>query len=522
MDISSKAHKVLGLGQVLKSRSILQITALLVTVVFMRWVVRGIYRVYFHPLSRFPGPKFSAFTRIPHIFAIFNGSLHTYVARLHDQYGDIVRISPDELSFLNPQAWRDIYSHGSKTNEGTVPPKYLLRYVKDPSGTPSILNTPDNTEHSRLRKIFFPAFSERALTQQEPLFTKYVDQLVKVLKAGIAKSNNEGEEASFDMVRLYNFTTFDIMGDLTFGESLHMLTGAEYDPWVREVFDFIKTAVISNAFEAHYPLVITLVKPLLAKAFGDLQDRHYSFSETRVTKRLTMGRESAGVDLWDLVMGQEDKGKPLLSRDQMNTHANMFMLAGTETTSTLLSGLTYLLLDKPECMAKLVKEIRGTFKEDGEISMQAAAKLPYLKACISEALRMYPPVPNGMPHLTPRDGSTVCGEFVPAKTIVSVPQFAICISPKLFKDPLSFVPERWTGDARFAADDRSASQPFSIGPRDCLGKNMAYHEIRLVLTKVLWNFDLELSEENKGWLEQQVFVLWQKTPLMVKVKVARR
>lgn len=78
-------------------------------------------------------------------------------------------------------------------------------------------------DHVRQRKIFTPAFSDRALKQQEPLFLKYTDQLVAKLKARI----EEDPESKIDMIRLYNFTTFDIMGDLTFGEPLHMLDNAE-------------------------------------------------------------------------------------------------------------------------------------------------------------------------------------------------------------------------------------------------------------------------------------------------------
>lgn len=76
-----------------------------------------------------------------------------------------------------------------------------------------------------------PAFSDRALKQQEPLFNRYVDQLVSKLKDGIDQDAN----TKYDMVRMYNFTTFDVMGDLTFGEPLHMLDNAEYDPWVSRV-----------------------------------------------------------------------------------------------------------------------------------------------------------------------------------------------------------------------------------------------------------------------------------------------
>lgn len=124
---------------------------------------------------------------------------------LADQYGEVVRISPDELSFLHPHAWRDIYGHGSKEGRGSAPPKDWTRYGTLPNGTPSIVVIPDAVEHARARKMFTPAFSDRALIEQSQLFTKYADQLVSVLKGGNANGG------VFDMVRMYNFTTFDVM-----------------------------------------------------------------------------------------------------------------------------------------------------------------------------------------------------------------------------------------------------------------------------------------------------------------------
>ena len=111
-------------------------------------------------------------------------------------------------------------------------------------------------------------------------------------------------------------------------------------------------------------------------------------------------------------------------------------------------------------------------------------------------------------------------------------------SPKHFKDPLSFIPERWTGDVRYASDNKSALQPFSFGPRNCIGKkyvifisllnyannmlSMAYHETRLLLAKVLYNFDLELAPGNENWINQPVYTLWEKKPLLLKLKPAKR
>jgi cytochrome P450 len=65
-------------------------------------------------------------------------------------------------------------------------------------------------------------------------------------------------------------------------------------------------------------------------------------------------------------------------------------------------------------MKKLVDEIRGAFASSDHISMEAIQGLPYLGACIKEALRKYPPVPVGLPRLTPREGSTICGHYVPS------------------------------------------------------------------------------------------------------------
>lgn len=83
-----------------------------------------------------------------------------------------------------------------------------------------------------------------------------------------------------------------------------------------------------------------------------------------------------------------------------------------ETTATLLSGLTWLLLKNVEKYEMLKKEVREAFV-DKDMSMETIAALPYLNACIKEALRMYPPVPNGMPRQAASDGSTVAGFYVP-------------------------------------------------------------------------------------------------------------
>jgi cytochrome P450 len=149
------------------------------------------------------------------------------------------------------------------------------------------------------------------------------------------------------------------------------------------------------------------------KKVAKAQYAHLHFSSSRVTKRLEKGRTSEGVDLWDLIFKQEEKGKAGLTRQEMDVNAGLFMIAGTETTATVLSGLMFLLCLHPASMEKLVTEVRSAFASSDNITMESAVGLPYLNACIKEGMRMYPPVPIGLPHLTPSDGSTIGGYYVP-------------------------------------------------------------------------------------------------------------
>ncbi|KAL5115725.1 hypothetical protein ACEQ8H_006333 [Pleosporales sp. CAS-2024a] len=464
----------------MQSVPIINFFALILALLFVRFIIRGIRRVYFHPLSQFPGPKLRAFTRIPSHIEVWTGTKHHALAALHRKYGHVVRVNHDELSWTDPNAWKDIYGHGTKGTPGTVPHKHWLRYGQTVNGSPNLILARD-ADHNRQRKIFTPAFSDRALKEQEPLFLKYTRQLVSKLKETIEAD----PQKSVDLVRMYNFTTFDIMGDLTFGEPLHMLEAAEYDPWVSIIFSSIKIAsrisIMSN-----YQAIWQAFKRLSPNASNKRRVEHFEHSVTRVTKRLKKGRESDGVDLWDLVLAQkEGKG---LTRGEMDSNASLFMIAGTETTATLLSGLTYRLLTNPVCMQKLVQEIRAAFKSGEDMTLEALAALPYFAACVKEAFRLYPPVPLGLPRITPEDGSTVCGQYVPPKTVCMIPQAAMYTQPQNFRYPHHFLPER-----------------------------LAYHEIRLILASVLYSFDLELTSENDNWADQGTFILWEKKPLKCRL-----
>lgn len=101
-------------------------------------------------------------------------------------------------------------------------------------------------------------------------------------------------------------------------------------------------------------------------------------------------------------------------------------------------------------------------------------------------------------------------------------------SPTNFHDAAAFRPERWLPESTrnpsspFYNDNRAVLQPFSVGPRNCIGRNLAYNEMRLILARVLWNFDIELCEESKAWNEQKAYLLWEKPALMCLLHIREK
>lgn len=98
---------------------------------------------------------------------------------------------------------------------------------------------------------------------------------------------------------------------------------------------------------------------------------------------------------------------------RIRANAGLLVVAGAETTATLLSGITYLLLKNPEALSRLAEEVRSTFKSEDEITLLSVSRLHYMLACLDEALRCYPPVAIGFPRQVPKGGTTIAGEFIP-------------------------------------------------------------------------------------------------------------
>ncbi|PKS09442.1 hypothetical protein jhhlp_004057 [Lomentospora prolificans] len=477
------------------------------------FVVKAIYNVFFHPLRHFPGPISHRASIFPWGVQLIRGTLPFHALELHQKYGPVVRIRPSELAFANAQAWQDIYGHKvAGKRAGLAPgvkemPKVKMFY-KAYKSQPETIITSDHDNHAKFRKVMAPSFSEKSMRAQEPLITKYVDLLISRLH----EYHTRGPQ---NMTNWYNWTTFDVIGDLAFGDSFECLEKAESHPFIVSIFDSLQqsASLMFLRYLGLQPLATVLMfgflrKGLMLRAFAQ-----------KTLKKRAESVESRP-DLIEPFLAKKDGGN--FSFGQLTGMASTLLFAGSETTASTLTGVTWLLLNNPAAYEKLKAEVRSTFKSEDEINFASVQNLSYMLACLNESLRLFPPVAIGLPRQVPEGGATIAGHYVPEGTVVDVYQWAINRLPSNWNAPTEFVPERFMGDERFQTDDQSCMRPFSVGPRDCIGKTLAYVEMRVILARVIWNFDMELAEREDWLSKQDNYLLWRRRPLRVNLKAVAR
>ncbi|KAI1153547.1 cytochrome p450 monooxygenase [Nemania diffusa] len=457
---------------------------------------RVVYNIFFHPLRSFPGPLVCRATNLWRVSKLFSGDLPQNVRRLHEEYGPVVRIAPHELAFIESQAWKDIYGHHN-TFEMAKDDKFyrpMGRHV------PDTIISADREQHGFLRRQLSHGFSDRAMRAQEPIFREYVDLLVQRL----AERSDTGEPV--DMKAWLNFTTFDVIGNLAFGSDFGCLENSSYHPWVEAITGNLKDNAVMRGFLQFFSpsLIFRFFRLGLFKG----RNAHMSYTKDKLHSRLEME-----ADRPDFIEGLLKK-RDTLSLQELELNAALITVAGSETTATLLCGTVYLLGSHPDVLDKVVHEVRTAFKSEDEIDLISVNGLSYMLACLNESFRLYPPVPIGLPRIVPKGGSTIAGHWVPQDAAVSVWQLAANYSARNFAQPTGFHPERFLRDPEFSKDDLSVVQPFSLGPRNCIGKNLAYAEMRLILARILYRFDIKPAPGVEGWIEKQkVYSIWEKPAL---------
>lgn len=367
------------------------------------FLAQKIYRLYFHPLADIPGPKLWAVSRLPFIYSMLSGNHVHDVRSFHEKYGDAVRLAPNEVSFAAPEAWHEIFDYRPNHQTFTKDPMWF----KLPNGQQDsgMLQTTIIDDHVRMRKLMDPAFSYKSLKAQEAIIQSYVTLLMTKLRE---KAVDAG---AVNMVDWFNFTIFDIVGDLAFGESFGCLQDSRYHAWIAMIFNYIKSYVF-GAMTRYYPIFEAIFMKSLPKSILDAQQKHYQYAANKIHRRLNLETQRN-----DFVtpMIEDNKDMQSMTMPEIESTLNSILVAGSETTATTLAGIINKLVQHPRVLQRLVLEVRGKFPREEDITMAATKDLLYLNACISEGLRTCGPVPGGMPRVAPAAGATVCGRWLPGK-----------------------------------------------------------------------------------------------------------
>ncbi|KAI0393405.1 cytochrome P450 [Xylariaceae sp. FL0594] len=491
-------------------------TAAVFTIIlcFMAW---SVCHLVFHPLAKYPGPKLAALTDYWYAFTWASGRYPYVLQGLHEEYGDVVRIGPNKLSFATTQAHHDIYEQH----------KLLFRKSDWYSGgiARSILFERDPVVHAELKNALKPNFGPQYLKHSaEDFILELMKKIPRLLLLDSRPSgiNGEGDGGSagmtrsVDVSRLFTMFSFDVIGMITLGKSFDGLATDTLHPLAELMHSGAYAATLKPMRERLW----LFDKAIRLRSRGSdpdkLRAQHLGILIAEVKQRMALGTTS-----------EDDVVARVTRQNSLDLHtlvANIVILAiaGSETLATCLSATMYLLLKNRHCLAKLKEEVRSAFATDAHITGETttSTNLPYLRAVIDETLRVLPPSPVGLSRICP--GAVVDGRWIPKGVDVSVDVWSLQHSARYWKDPMSFRPERWyksNPDEEFA-DERvvkEAFRPFSAGPRVCTGQALAYLEMRIVLAKLVWLYDWELDPQSEGWLEKLTLeFFWRKPELLIR------
>lgn len=240
--------------------------------------------------------------------------------------------------------------------------------------------------------------------------------------------------------------------------------------------------------------------------FGKIYARrmqYMAYSKTQAMERTKIGLDSDRKDFFYYLLNARDPETGTgFSMSELWGESNLLIIAGSDTSSTALSAAFFYLVHNPSKLAKLTNEITSTFHNVEDIhSGPALNSCIYLRAVLDEAMRLSPPVGGHLPREVLPGGLEIDGLHIPPGVVVGTSAYALHHNPSCYPSPFTFNPERWiAGSAPDITKDsvalaQSAFCPFSIGPRGCIGKGLAYVELTTSLARAVFMYEIRLAGE---------------------------
>ncbi|KIV99877.1 uncharacterized protein PV09_08544 [Verruconis gallopava] len=444
------------------------------------------YRVIspFHPLHHVPGPPLAKCTQIAQFWSLYKGRPRVDQWKLHQRYGPVVRIGPNEVSIADTAALSPIF--GAKSWAKGKAYSFTASGGAATSET-ALSSIRDHREHAARRKIWDHAFSIAALKGYQPSIELRVQQLCDQLDRLTGKG-------PIDLQEWIGYLVFDVMTDLAWGGGGDAVIQGR-DP---------SGAIASLRYSLHLA-GMTKALPWFANVVTSLpwverKTRMFrTFARDMFLKRKENGEAKAGQtgrDVFYHLLGEGTSEGRKLSIGALQADSRQVVTGGADTTVSAITYLFYHLLRQPPYYKQLQSELDrlAASSPDNELQYDTVQRFAVLDAYINEAMRLEPPIPYQNQRIVPQDGVTFSDVFIPGGTHVRTALYTIARSPANFSNPEQFCPERWISARRGSheAFNPKANIPFIQGPYHCVGRNFAMAEMRWTVARLVERYDMEL------------------------------
>ncbi|PYH92813.1 putative benzoate 4-monooxygenase cytochrome P450 [Aspergillus ellipticus CBS 707.79] len=447
-----------------------------------------IYRFFFHPLAHIPGPTLAKATYLFEWYydLYLGGQLTFHLKDLHQKYGPVIRINPDEVHINDPDFFDEVFN---QTNGRAVKPPRVAEVF---GPYPAAIGTHSHELHRIRRSALNPLFSKRSVLDLVPPIRRSIDLLCARLDA--ASRNGETLNAKY----MYGAVTLDIINEYCFANDPKYVLKSDFG---RKGFDDLAIFLEFSVLNIHIPWVMRLtyslpdsISKMLAPAMADILDTREGLShqieairhgEDKSYEKVT--HRTVFHDLLESKLPPDE-----LRPDRLRDEAFSLVTAGSGTTAQILRAITYHIAANQSIRKKLYQELKAAIPDPiNPPSLLELERLPYLWAVIQEGLRLCDPASHRVVRQFPDKALNCHGYVIPAGTSLGMTSFLTHHNDQIYPNPRVFRPERWLVNGgrleRYLVS-------FSRGPRACVGINLAHAELVLILAAIFRQFDFDVSE----------------------------
>ncbi|KAL8912792.1 MAG: hypothetical protein Q9171_002250 [Xanthocarpia ochracea] len=460
-----------------------------------------IYRLCLSPLAKFPGPKLAALTQWVETYYELKspgGQFIWVYQKWHEQYGPIIRINPTELHIQDSEFYETLYS-------GTRPADKLQQLEHRFNNSTSSFATVKHHTHRNRRAALNPFFSKRRIASHSSAIQLRMIRLCERLGK---QYSNTGQVLRLD--DMWGCWTSDIIVDYCFERDYHF---AE-QPRFRAFFTDAMVDLLDPVhFVTQFPGIIKLVNLLPEPVVKFLQPGMASVIQfnNEMTQQIVNIKKGAKAQdtekshntVFSAIL-ESSLPPEELSVTRLQHEAISVTGAGIETTMRALSLASFHIIANPPVFQRLREELINAIPDpENPPSWDELGRLPYLSACIEEALRLAYGTSQRLPRCCPAIAIPYKDWVIPQGAIVSMDNYAVSHDPAIFPGHTIYNPSRWLNDPKVPSGKQLSRYmvAFGRGTRSCVGMHLAYAELYIGLSTLFRRFDFELFETDRTALD---------------------